>query len=209
MEVCYKLSTDVTFICPPTTPTPTSANPAQGNVGYAIYGLKQGNYDVRVKHVGITTTQGLYIDRIAILDTPPVVLPAGIYENNQIVSSNPAIVYSPAPLWGVQANVNHFGGNAAVTGNKGATAQITFVGTTLTIYQGVGATNSRNILLCRIVQGPVSNPDPQCGSFSQNTAVAAFKIPIAFYGFGTGTNEVVIENRVQGGVLSIDRIAVN
>jgi hypothetical protein len=209
MKICYKLSPDVvdqaddsTFTC---ATTPTASNPAQGNVGYAVYGLKQGTYVVRIRHAG-TSTQGLYIDKVAILDTPATILTAGTYENN-----NAAIVYSPTSLWTTPTNVNYSGTPATIstTPNKGATAQIRFVGTTLIIYQAVGPTNSKNVLLCRVVSGPVSNPPPQCGSFSQNTPTAAYKVPIAFYGFGSGTNEVVIENRQAGGSLNVDKIMVN
>ncbi|MEP6988695.1 MAG: hypothetical protein ABI970_24050, partial [Chloroflexota bacterium] len=215
MEICYKISghPDSDFTNPSNNPpqcatTPTNATPALGNVGYAVYGLKQGTYEVRVRRAGASSTQALYIDRIAVLDTPPNILTAGTYENNAVVAANPAIVYSPASLWPLQTNVNYSGGSAISSPYKGATAQIRFVGTTLIIYQSVGPSNSRNVLLCRVLQGPLTNPTPQCGSFSQNTVTPAFKAPIAFYGFGTGTNEIVIENRVQGGALNIDKITV-
>ncbi|MEZ4670790.1 MAG: hypothetical protein R3E39_23035 [Anaerolineae bacterium] len=202
MEVCYKLTpqSDTSYIC---ATTPTNASPAQTTVGYSIYGLKSDDYTVRVRHVGSTGTQVLHIDGVAVLGTPGTTLGAGTYEN-----TNAGIVYTPAALWATMASASYSGGNIAGVTQKGATAQIRFTGTTLVVYRVISTAGSNNSTICVVLQGTSVNPPNQCASFSE-FGTTAFQSPVAFYGFGSGTHDVVIENRHHGGLLSIDKITVN
>jgi hypothetical protein len=200
MEICYTISGG----SPVCNTYATSANPTQATVGYSFYNLRQGTYAVTVRHVG-TNGQGLYLDRIAVLDTPPTVLQPGSYED-----SAAGIVYSSPDLWPVSAHPSHSGGTVRGTTQRGAVVQIRFNGNALVIYQFVGPTTGSNVNLCVRLSDAAGNTVSRCTNFSQRSAVTTlFSAPVAFYGFGSGSHEVILENRTHGALFNIDRILVN
>jgi hypothetical protein len=171
------------------------------NGGYAFYNLKQSTYDVIITYTG---TGGLYIDRIFVLDAPTSTLQPGTYED-----TNSAIVYSPADVWSSYPSTSYSGGAIKGTYQKGAVAQIRFNGSSLVLYQLAYSGSSNNLNLCVLLTDAAGNPASVCSTFSQNSSAFIATAPIAFYGFGSGTHDIIIENRTQGSLLSIDKILVN
>ncbi len=199
MQICYTISGG-SAVC---NTYSTAANPTQLNVGYDFYNLKQGTYTVTVKHSG-TAGQGLYIDRVFILDTPSTTLQAGVHEEN-----DPGIVYSPSELWTSYSSTSYSGGTATTTTQKGAVMQLRFNGGTLVVYQVAAPGIASNINLCLRLTDTAGNPTSLCGTYSERSTTASFVAPVAFYGFGTGTHDVIIENPAQGVQFNIDKILVN
>ncbi len=177
---------------------PTST-PANG--GYAFYNLKQGTYDVTITYTG---SGGLFIDRVFVLDTPTTILQPGTYED-----SNPGIVYSPSDSWTTLSSTAYSGGTSRLTSQKGAVMQVRFNGNSITLYQLAYGGGTPNLNLCVFLTDAAGNPTSVCTTYSQNTTTTNFIAPVAFYGFGTGTHEVVIENRTQGLQFAVDKILVN
>lgn len=80
------------------------------NGGYSFYNLKQGTYDVVITY---TSSGGLYIDRVFVLDTPATILQPGSYEETA-----PGIVYSPNDLWTTYSSASYSGGTVKGTQQK-------------------------------------------------------------------------------------------
>jgi hypothetical protein len=183
-----------------TNPVPgATSTPVNG--GYAFYNLKQGTYDVTISYTGAGS---LNIDRVFVLGTPATILQPGTYEE-----SNPAIVYSPSDLWTSISSTAYSGGTARLTTQKGGVMQVRFNGNSLIIYQLAYVAGASDLNLCVFLTDAAGNPTSVCSTYSQNTATTNFTAPVAFYGFGSGTHEVIIENRSQGQQFSVDKILVN
>ncbi|MBL8156404.1 MAG: hypothetical protein JNM70_19645, partial [Anaerolineae bacterium] len=200
VEICYTLQGG----SPVCVVRPTTANPTQNAVGYSTYGLRQGTYNVTVRHQG-TAGQLLYVDSLVVLGTLPTVLQPGTYED-----SAPDIRYAPADQWITYAGTPYLGGTLRGTTQSGALAQIRFNGNSMILYQVVSPGTSGNTSLCVTLIDPQGNPLLRCAVFSQRSvSTVVFASPIAFYGFGSGTHDVIIENRWQSGLFNIDRILIN
>ncbi len=178
-------------------PTPTPANG-----GYAFYNLKQGTYDVTITYTG--GTGGLYIDRVFVLDTPPTILQPGTYED-----TDPGLVFTPNDLWITIPYASYSGGSTRLTTQKGAVMQVRFNGNSLVLYQLAYGSGASSLNVCVYLTDAAGNPTSVCSTYSQNATTVNFVAPVAFYGFGTGTHEVVIENRTQGLQFAIDKVLVN
>ncbi|MBI1278935.1 MAG: hypothetical protein GC179_12475 [Anaerolineaceae bacterium] len=179
------------------------ANPSSTpvNGGYAFYNLKQGTYDVTITYTG---SGGLYIDRVFVLDTPTTVLQPGTYED-----TDPGIVYSPSDLWTTLSASVYTNGTTHFTAQKGAVMQVRFNGNSITLYGLAYVSGASNINLCVFLTDAAGNPTSVCSNYSQNTSATLFTAPVAFYGFGNGTHEIVVENRTQGLQFAVDKILVN
>jgi hypothetical protein len=200
MEVCYTLQGG----SPVCVVRPTAANPTQNAVGYSTYGLRQGTYNVTVRHQG-TAGQPLYVDSLVVIGTLSTVLQPGTYED-----SAAGIVYSPANQWITYTGTSYLGGTLRGTTQSGALAQIRFNGNSMILYQVISPGTSGNTSLCVTLIDPQGNPLLRCAVFSQRSiSTVVFASPIAFYGFGGGTHDVIIENRWQSGLFNIDRILIN
>jgi hypothetical protein len=200
MEVCYQIDGGASpQVC--SSFLNTTASPTQFAAGHAIYGLKQGTYNVEVRHRG-TTAQRLYIDGVTVLGNASFVFPTGRIEEN-----NPGLVYAPGIGWATLNNPAYLGGSLFSTAQPGAVVQMRFIGRTLILSQAASTTGSTDLRLCIILQGPTVNPPNQCATFSQRTTLPRNAAPVIFYGFGTGTNDVVIENRGTGN-FTLDRIQI-
>ncbi|MCC6895908.1 MAG: hypothetical protein IT321_24010 [Anaerolineae bacterium] len=197
VDICYTLQGG-SAVCANNLPA------TQANVGYSFYNLKQGTYNVTVTHSGAGTGSALLaIDRVFVMNTPAATLQPGTYEENAA-----GIVYSPRDLWISATSPSYSGGTVRVTSQKGAVVQIRFNGNSLFLYQLAWAGAASNLQLCVLLTDAAGNPTSLCSTYSQNTPPTTFVAPVAFYGFGSGVHEVVIENRSQQ-PFNIDRILVN
>jgi hypothetical protein len=175
--------------------------------GYAIFGLEDDTYDVRVRVVDESFTAGrefLKIDGVAVFGDEPDTLPPGFYDD-----TDSAITYEPAVMWTTAINrsgpargpwlrTEHLGINA------GMIANVQFDGDSLILYQTTSSRVSRNVNYCLVGTGG----DPICGSFSQNQRTTRTLAPIMFYGFGGGDHWLVFENRDHGQNMGIDAVRV-
>jgi hypothetical protein len=201
MRICY--TGPMSSTCNNTNDYSTVLNPKQLNVGYTFYNLKPGTYTVTVKHVG-TVGQGLYIDRIFVLDTPPTTLIAGTYENTAA-----GIVYSPSSLWTTMSAASYSGGNIRAATQKGALIQVKFNGSTMIVYQVASPTATKTLNVCSFLADSAGTPITLCTTYSQRqTPATSFVAPVAFYGFGSGSHEVLIENATAGSQFNVDKILV-
>ncbi len=173
--------------------------------GYAYYGLLADTYAVEVRHVDNSTTslQYLRVDAVAVFGNAPTAMGPGLYDD-----ATAAINFSPEPFWTV-TTAARFGpprGPYQLTehtaANHGSIAQLNITGNGFILYQTAQSRNSRTVRVCLVIP---SQPN-ECSDFSQNVPRATYFTPIAFYGFGSGANQIIIENRSHGTTnnLSVD-----
>jgi hypothetical protein len=167
--------------------------------GLAFYGLpsrtldtlSNETYNITIKNTG-TAAQYLYVDAINVLAAPTTSLVAGVNDN-----TSAAIIYSPASRW-IQ-------GNTSTTTLAGGIAQTRFTGNSLIVYGSSSATGSNNIRFCVVVPNTTSPTGRlQCGTVRQN-GVASYT-PTILYGFGSGSHDVVFDNRAPGMTFTIDSL---
>jgi hypothetical protein len=213
-------------------------NPSYGSkYGFSYYGLPFGKYTVEVKVMDSVITSAFYdrlaIDSIVVFgngNNSPVLSP-GLYDN-----TSSAFTYEPVPFWDSSAPSLYgppfgpYGLTERTTTATGALAQVRVAGNSVVIYQSLNSSGSRDIQLCLIVtsatihcnpvaERPVSyvggdNDKPnaawsravQLAQYSQ-VGFAKFS-PVMFYGLGTGTHQLIIENRDHNRIMSIDAIMV-
>ena len=165
--------------------------------------------EVRLNDTSLTTLDRLKIDAIAVfsdVESGNPALPSGtsgqIYDDTQA-----GILYEPAsawksstttygPLYGPWNKTEHTATNA------GALVQLNVNGNGIILYQ-TAITYSRRIRVCL-----KTSLGQECNTFSQYSGRSTHFAPIAFYGFGTGDHQLVIENRDHGRILSVDGVRV-
>jgi hypothetical protein len=208
-----------------------------GKYGFSYYGLPFGKYTVEVKVIDSiitsTFTDRLAIDSIVVFgngNNSPVLTP-GLYDD-----TTKSTTYEPAPFWETSAvsfyapPFGPYGYTERTTTSAGAVAQMRVAGNSIVIYQSLNGLGSRDVQVCLVVtsanihcnvvaERPVSyvggdNDKPnaawsravQLAQYSQ-VGFAKFS-PVMFYGLGTGTHQLIIENRDHNRIMSIDAILV-
>jgi hypothetical protein len=177
--------------------------------GYAYYGLPNGAYSVEVRHIDTTTTatQFMRIDAVAVFGNVPAPIAPGLYDD-----AAAAITFAPEPFWTVTTNAVYspprgpYNRTEHTATNYGSVAQMNVNGNGLILYQTARSVGSRNVRICLVVPGQPND----CSDFSQNSAAARYFTPIAFFGFGPGSHEVIVEQRNHGtsNNLSVDGVRV-
>jgi hypothetical protein len=176
--------------------------------GFAYYGLTDDTYDVEVRHIDTVTTSTQYmrVDAVAVFGAAPAALTAGLYDD-----TNTNLVYGPQALWNPVTNAafgpprGPYNRTEHKTTNYGAVVQITVNGNGMILYQTAYTTTSRNVRICIVTAQGLD-----CSDFSQNVSRATYFTPIAFFGFGSGNHQIIVENRNQGTTnnLSMDGVRV-
>lgn len=208
-------------------PQPLPTSPYR--YGFSYYGLPVDTYDVEVRVDG-TPSGGRFIqiDAVAVFgesSTLPVIQP-GFYDDAAL---NQHLSLGPDVLWSAQTTTDRppsgpFNQTQTVTTNAGAIAQMKISGNALTLFYRMGSTSSRWANICWITavdttihctpqaettNGSVAYSDSrQMSEFSQNNATTNVFVPMAFYGFGEGEHEIIIENRDNGSEFNIDALLV-
>ncbi len=187
--------------------------------GFTMLGLPDASYDVQVMNLGAVnpafTTYMLKIDAVAVFgpSSATVMEPGTIYDD----TATDAILYAPSVMW--TPTTGRFGpprGPINTTETTATTAgsivQLNVDGNAMILYQTVDARSSSNVRICVVdtnaTPGPNENVNTYCSEFSQNSRRAGYGSPILFYGFGSGTHEVILENRSHNQTFRIDAIQV-
>jgi hypothetical protein len=182
--------------------------------GFAYYGLScpAGVCPTRsaeIRHIGATvTTKYLRVDAIAVFGPAPAAIAPGLYDD-----AVATITYAPEPFWTVTTTAafgpprGPYNRTEHTGSNNGTIAQLNVNGNGFILYQTARSTSSRTVRVCLIV---TSGLPMECSDFSQNSAVARYFTPIAFFGFGGGQHQVILENRQHGTTnnLSVDGVRV-
>jgi hypothetical protein len=177
--------------------------------GYAYYGLPSDTYAVEVRHVdnSTTATQYMRVDAVAVFGSAPTMMGPGLYDD-----ANATINYAPEPFWTVTTNASFgpqrgpYNRTEHTATNHGSIAQLNVNGNGFILYQTARSTGSRVVRICLIVP----NQPNECSDFSQNSTTARYFTPVAFFGFGPSSHQVIVENRQHGttNTLSIDGVRV-
>jgi hypothetical protein len=197
-------------------------NPVSGQqYGFAYYGLPEGEYTAEVRMVESPSTVGLsdylQIDAVAIFGdvTQGTLLTPGLYDNTAA-----GIDYEPGVFW--TANTTTFGPTKGpynkteqTASNVGTIAQFFLQGNAFTLYQTAGI-YSANVRVCLVI----TNTPIHCGTqgetllskqvneFSQSKVGTTYFTPIIFYGLGTGSHQIIIENRNHAKKMGVDAVRV-
>lgn len=162
--------------------------------------------EVRMTDTVLLSTDRLKIDAIAIFSDVeagnPALAPNQLYDN-----TNPGLRYEPAPFWTSVTTTT-----GPVTGpynktqhtatNAGAIVQMNVNGNGVILYQ-TASTGSRYLRVCLR-----THLGQECTEYSQYAGRATYFSPVAFYGFGTGDHQLVIENRSHATIMSVDAVRV-
>jgi hypothetical protein len=154
---------------------------------------------VEVIHTG-AAGKYLAVDSIAVLGEFPSTLASGKHDD-----TDADIVYEPGPFWVRGAATGYYNNTYSYARNAGTLVQVSVSGNALTLYQLSHSGGSRNVRFCLVVEG-ISDNSLQCANFSQNSSSTMVSAPVTLYGFGSGTHNVVIENRDHGYLMLIDAL---
>jgi hypothetical protein len=190
---------------------------AEHQSGLAYYGLPANTYHVavRVKDDTIGRADFLYIDAIGILGdvTAGTALQPGIYDDVDLLGHS-AVEFAPSALWAQPAAAPRVG---PPTGpwqkteigatQRGAVLQTYVEGNTLILYQSVIPQSSTNVRVCLAIPDSLTSNELACSEFSQSGPRSMFS-PIAFYGLGDGTHQIIFENQMHGRRFNVDAIQV-
>ena len=84
--------------------------------------------------------------------------------------------------------------------------QVFVEGNVLTLYQQIHKKSSSEVQVCLVVYGTEGN-ELECGTFSQSGKGSYFT-PIAFYGLGDGTHQIIFENKTPKARFNVDGLQV-
>jgi hypothetical protein len=201
-------------------PRPATAT----QVGFDIYGLAINTYTVEIRlvrpaaavppslPVALAATDRLKIDAIAIFSDVEAGNPAlqsapsgQLYDN-----TNTGIRYEPSVFWKqvtttTGPTTGPWNRTQTTTKNMGAIVQLNINGNGVIVYQTVGAasTTSRNVRVCL-----VTHLGLECTEYSQSPSATRYMSPIAFYGFGSGNHQIILDNRDAAHTFSMDGVRV-
>gem|GEM_PF-6900103 len=196
--------------------------------GFSYYGMPFGNYTVEVRlGTAPTTSSRFQLDAVGVFGsvTDNPTLNVGLYDD-----TNSSLSFEPAPLW-----TNFVSRNAPPSGpyglserntlSAGAIAQVSVRGNSVILYQATSSKGTRDARMCLVVTGAnihctedavktiASGANAaweraiQLAQFSQFGATTRFS-PIMFYGLGESKHLLIVENRDNNRILSIDAIEV-
>ena len=184
--------------------------------GLSFYGLQPDTYVARVTVTELATNlkkQWFTVDALVIFGdiTAGGALQPGMYDDSELLE-NSAVRFAPALFWETNPKVK----NGPPKGpwqlteqqakNSGAVLQVFVQGNTLTLYQQISNKNTNDVLACLVVFGTQAN-ELQCNNFSQK-GKGGYLTPIAFFGLGDGSHEIVLENKTPKKRFNIDAIRV-
>ncbi len=220
LEVCYVTETQFQIngfdsaICRLNATEITKGTYAQ--YGLNFYGLTPNTYVARVRVSQAATDlkrQWFQVDALVIFGdvTSAGALQPGVYDDAELLT-NPAIRFAPEVFWSMNPKIKSgppkgpWNLTERQATNSGSVLQVFVEGNTLILYQELGTKNSSSVQACLVVFGTQAN-ELLCNTFSQNSRGGFFK-PIAFFGLGEGTHEIIFENKTPGRRFNIDGLQV-
>jgi hypothetical protein len=193
--------------------------------GFAYYGMPNGTYDVQVTMLQssyfVQNRQTLKIDAIAVFSDASEL--ASI-QNTMVQNDDETIRYEPSVNWLEEESRNQpsrgpLGYTEHVAQYAGSLAQMRINGNSMTIYQTINTRNSEEVRVCVVLSEDgtihcapdVNDATPDfnpylIGRYSQDGR-RSYATPVMFYGFGSGSKTVIIENRDDAD-FSLDAIRV-
>lgn len=184
--------------------------------GLSFYGLTPDTYVARVRVTQAVTDvkrQWFQVDALVIFGdvTSAGALQPGVYDDAALLT-NPSVRFAPQVFWSMNPKIKSgpprgpWKLTERQATNSGAVLQVFVEGNTLILYQEVGTKNTSSVQACLVVFGTQVN-ELLCNTFSQNGR-SGFFTPIAFFGLGEGTHEIIFENKTPGRRFNIDGLRV-
>jgi len=195
-DICYTRQSTGTEICKIGLSTQSPISTFVTPYGNSVYGLHplEGDdttnetYTVRVIHRG---SGPFDIDAISVYGNYGASLAENTTSNPFYNDDADEIVYPFA--WSRLFDDQYQGGTGAFVEIVGVPQQVTVEGSSVTIYIPIAEDLSNQVRFCVISDGAA---DQRCATFSQNSAIGTetTSVPLTFFGLGTGTKKIIIEN---------------